>query len=341
MQIFAKKGGVLAGIAEVLRMLEAALSLSDQARVEVTTRCDGDTVTPWEPVMQLRGPYGTLAALETPLIGILARRTLVASNTRLAVMAAAGRPVTFMAPRHDDWRVQAGDGWAALLGGASAVSSDMAGSWAGQRGVGTMPHALIAAFAGDTVAATLALASWARAQSEPIPVVSLVDYDNDVCATAVAVANAMTETFGPGSLAAVRVDTSEKLVDTCLAAVRPDAVDHPLHGVNPLLVQKLRTALDAEGFSDVGILVSGGFTPGKIASFVSRGVPVDGFGVGSSLLGHNAGDDGLVTGFDFTADLVEVDGNPQHKIGRPMRPVTDAVCGTVEALLNVSTDVSY
>ena len=55
-------------------------------------------------------------------------------------------------------------------------------------------------------------------------------------------------------------------------------------GVNERLVQKVRDALDAEGFGDVRIVVSGGFTVEKIARFEERGVPVDAYGVGSSLL---------------------------------------------------------
>jgi nicotinate phosphoribosyltransferase len=91
--------------------------------------------------------------------------------------------------------------------------------------------------------------------------------------------------------------------------------------VNPALVRVLRAALDAEGFGGVGVVVSGGFTPRKIRRFESEGVPVAAYGVGSSLLGHNRGEaDGLLANFDFTADVVEVDGRAESKVGREMRP---------------------
>ena len=46
-----------------------------------------------------------------------------------------------------------------------------------------------------------------------------------------------------------------------------------------------------------------------------------GYGVGSSLLGHNHGErDGLLHDFDFTADIVAVDGQPEAKVGRALRP---------------------
>lgn len=67
-------------------------------------------------------------------------------------------------------------------------------------------------------------------------------------------------------------------------------------------------------------MASGGFTPDKIRRFEVEGVPVTAYGVGSSLLGHNPGTGGLLTGFDFTADVVRVDGEPDSKVGRSFRP---------------------
>jgi len=136
-----------------------------------------------------------------------------------------------------------------------------------------------------------------------------------------AAARAMRDAFGPGALAGVRLDTSEKLVDRSLQALAAREPGRKLHGVVPELVLAVREALDAEGFSGVGIWVSGGFTPAKIRRFEEAGVPVDGYGVGSSLLGHNRGQaDGLISGFDFTADIVEVDGRAESKVGRAARP---------------------
>ena len=68
---------------------------------------------------------------------------------------------------------------------------------------------------------------------------------------------------------------------------------------------------DGEGFERVRIVVSGGFTAERIASFEAAGVPADAYGVGSSLLGGNT---------DFTADVVRVDGRPCAKEGRLYRP---------------------
>ena len=326
MQVFAKHDGVIGGVYEVIRMLETQLGVAPDGRAHdvgeltIETLLEGDPVKPLEPVLRISGPYLAFAHLETVYLGVLARRTLVASNVRRVLDAAAGKPVLYMGARHDDWRVQTPDGYAARVGGAGEVSSDAGGAWWGVRGVGTMPHSMIASYGGDTVAATLGFARYVMAEEPEVKVASLVDYDNDAVGTTLAVARAMRDEFGPGRLWAVRIDTSEKLVDTSLAERARNNPSEKLNGVVPALVEKVRDALDAEGFQDVGIGVSGGFTPVKIASFESLGVPVAFYGVGSSLLGHNNGAaDGLVTSFDFTADIVRVDGRDESKVGRGER----------------------
>ncbi|HYW12250.1 MAG TPA: hypothetical protein VE871_09835 [Longimicrobium sp.] len=325
MQVFAKKRGVLAGVYEAVRLLQTQLTPgSDHRLLQVDTLPEGDAINAggeddWEPVMHVTGPYTSFAHLETPLLGVLARRSLVASNTRTVVEAARGKPIIFMAPRHDDWRVQTPDGYAAQIGGAASVSSDAAGAWWGARGVGTMPHAMIAAFNGDTVAATLAFARYLKAEEPDVHVMSLVDYDNDSVQTSLAVARAVRTELGDGVLTGVRVDTSERLIDQSLIGDPAVWGRARLTGVNAHLVRKMRAALDSEGFEYVGIVVSGGFTPDKIKSFEKEDVPVAAYGVGSSLLGHSRGDTGLLTDFDFTADLVRVDGKEEGKVGRTWR----------------------
>lgn len=173
MQVFAKQEGVIAGVYETLRLLQTQLApdaggqRTDFRALEVTTLLDGDLVAPWETAMHITGPYRAFAHLETAALGILARRSLIATNVRRTIMAANGKPVIFMGARHDDWRVQTPDGYAALVGGAGSVSSNAGGAWWGEEGVGTMPHALIAAFGGDVVAATLAFTRY-MCDREPV-----------------------------------------------------------------------------------------------------------------------------------------------------------------------------
>jgi nicotinate phosphoribosyltransferase len=216
------------------------------------------------------------------------------------VEAARGKPILFFPARHDHWLVQTGDGWAAHIGGSIGVSTDAQASWWGGRGVGTVPHGLIAAYGGDTVAAAIAFTRRFAAQMN---VTVLVDFDNDSVATALAVA----DDLGP-RLWGVRLDTSDRLADLSLQRLHGD--DAPT-GVAPELVRLTRRALDEHGFTDVKIVVSGGFTADRIRTFEAAGVPVDAYGVGSSLIrGAN----------DFTADVVMNEGKPCAKVGREFRP---------------------
>src|SRR5213076_1455904 len=139
------------------------------------------------------------------------------------------------------------------------------------KGVGTVPHALISAYGGNTVLAATKFAEWSP---EDLNVVVLVDFENDSVSTALEVARAL----GP-RLWGVRLDTSESLVDRSLWG---ELGDFKPTGVNERLVLKVRDALDRDGFERVKIVVSGGFNVEKIREFEERGVPVDSYGIGSS-----------------------------------------------------------
>ena len=256
---------------------------------------EGDAIEPWETVLTIEGPYALFAHLETVYLGCLARRTLIMRNVAEVVHAARGKPILFFPARHDHWLVQTGDGWAAHVAGAIGVSTDAQASWWGGRGVGTVPHGLIAAYGGDTVAAARAFAA---RYGRDMNVTVLVDFENDSVRTALEVAAAL----GP-DLWGVRLDTSDRLADEAGAA----AGRRRRRRGRAELVRLVRAELDADGFHDVQIVVSGGFDAARIRAFESADVPVDSYGVGSSLIrGAN----------DFTADVVVVDGRPCAKVGR-------------------------
>ena len=298
MQVFQKKHSVLGGIDEAIAVLK--LCSEDWEALEVHALYEGDEVEPYETVLTIEGDYRLFAHLETVYLGCMARRSLVMHNVREVVEAAQGKQILFFPARHDHWLVQTGDGWAAHVSGAIGVSTDAQASWWGGRGIGTVPHSLIATYGGDTVEAAKA---WARQFAGEMNVTVLVDFWNNSVETAIEVADALGE-----DLWGVRLDTSELLVDRSLWA---EMGDFRPTGVNHVLVQKVRDALDAAGHERVKIVASGGFTPEKISDFERRGVPVDAYGVGSSLLrGEN----------DFTADIVLVDGKPCAKVGRRWRP---------------------
>jgi nicotinate phosphoribosyltransferase len=297
-QVFQKEFSVLGGIDEAVAVLK--LCSDDWGALEVRALHEGDEIEPWEPVLQIEGDYALFAHLETIYLGTLARRTRIMRNVRAVVEASGGKPILFFPARHDHWLVQTGDGWAAHVAGAIGVSTDAQASWWGGRGVGTVPHGLIAAFGGDTVAAARA---WAERFADGMNVTVLVDFENDSVRTALEVADALGD-----RLWGVRLDTSELLVDRALwhemGSFKPT-------GVNPVLVEKVRKALDSAGHTGVHIVASGGFDADKIRHFESVGAPVDAYGVGSSLV---QGAD------DFTADVVRLEGRDCAKAGRHFKP---------------------
>lgn len=298
MQVFGKAHAYLGGMDEAIAILK--LCADDWPALEVRALYDGDAIAPWETVMTIDGPYDGFAHLETLYLGVLARRTRVGTNTRRVVDAAKPKTVLFFPARHDHWLVQTGDGYAAHVAGAIGVSTDAQASWWGSSGIGTVPHALIAAYDGDTVTATQKFASY---MDSAVQIITLVDYDNDCVRTSLDVARALGR-----RLWGVRLDTSENMVDQ---SILPEMGSFAPTGVNPQLVWNVRRALDRAGFSSVRIVVSGGFTVEKIRAFEEGGVPVDSYGVGSSLFNGQ---------YDFTADIVRVNGRRQHKVGREERP---------------------
>jgi nicotinate phosphoribosyltransferase len=308
MQVFHKHDSLLGGIDEAIAVLklcsghqnETGEWIAGWGGLTVHALHEGDAIAPLEPVLMIEGDYSLFAHLETVYLGSLARRSLIMRNVAGVVSAARGKPIFYFPARHDHWLVQTGDGWAAHVAGAIGVSTDAQASWWGGLGIGTVPHGLIAAYGGDTVTAAERFAARFHGQMN---ITVLVDWENDSVTTALAVARALGE-----RLWGVRLDTSDYLVDRSLfeewdthpPAFRPT-------GVNPRLVHKVRSALDEAGFREVRIVASGGFTAERIAAFERDGVPVDAYGVGSSLIrGEN----------DFTADVVLVDGAPCAKVGR-------------------------
>jgi len=301
MRVFQKNEAYLGGMDEALAIIKLC---ADPAKLRISALHDGDKIAPGETVLTIEGDYTAFAHLETLYLGTLARRTLITTNTVNVLKAANGKPIIFMPARHDHYRIQTGDGYAAyvagqVVGAPIGVTTDDQASWWGGTAVGTVPHSLIAAYAGDTGLAAEKFADWAPPGTN---ITVLVDFENDSCRTAVEVARKL------GSrLWGVRLDTSETLIDKSLMNLSSPGRS----GVNPALVHNVRLALDLESFNDVKIVVSGGFDVERITQFEAAGVPVDAYGVGSSLIrGSN----------DFTADIVMLNGKPCAKVGRELIP---------------------
>jgi nicotinate phosphoribosyltransferase len=297
-QLSVRRDGWLGGIDEAVALLK--LCSDDFAALEVHALYEGDRVEAWETVMTVEGDYALFAHLETPILGTVARRTRLCTNLRWLVDAARPKPVYYFGARSDHVLLQPGDGLSAHVAGAASVSTDALGMLTGKSGVGTVSHSLIAAHGGDTVAAARAVAA---VTPKDVPLIAPVGYANDSVGTSLAVARALD-----GRLWGVRLDTSEFMVDVSvighMGTFRPT-------GVNPRLVWNVRDALDSEGFGDVRIVVSGGFDEERIREFADDDVPVDAYGVGATA--HEGR-------WDFSGDVVQLDGKPQARAGRELRP---------------------
>lgn len=315
----------------------------------VITRYQGD-LKKIQPVLKVRGRYRDFALLETPILGALTRASRVATNVYNTLEAANGKPVLFFPARFDAHEVQAADGYAYDIAVhrfnmdygqqvGSFVSTDAQGDWWGGFGGGTVAHAAIASFLGDTVEAMLAFAA---VRPPSIPRIALVDFSNDTIGTSLAVMKAMfnryrtaidagqTDEANKYKLFGVRLDTSGSMRDVSISPLGDKKLDN---GVNPRLCWAVRQALDSawEGWElpaawreraadychQVQIVVSGGFKPKKIKWFEELNVPVDVYGVGSSLVSN---DSEIGTNTDFTADVVRVKINgdwvDMAKVGR-------------------------
>ncbi|OGG05907.1 hypothetical protein A2777_04795 [Candidatus Gottesmanbacteria bacterium RIFCSPHIGHO2_01_FULL_40_15] len=334
MQIFQRREeSILAGIDETVELLQWATGYYQEGKptsaksfgearwidkskeLDVESLSDGDKLSAMETVMHIRGPYAYFAHLESLYLGILARRSLVAGNTRKCVEAAGGKPVIFFGDRFDYFLNQEGDGYAAYTGGAAAVCTAAQARLIPKEAAGTIPHGLIALNEGDTVKTTGLFNKYFPEER----LIALVDFDNDSVNTALAVAKKLGR-----RLWGVRLDTAGDIIDVNVKVYlsQPksfqsltEKVETPekrgeFYGVNKYLVKAVREALDKEGFKYVKIVVSGGFYPNRIKEFTMEKIPVDAYGIGSSIIhGEN----------DFTADIVEVEGRKTAKAGREFR----------------------
>ncbi len=363
MQWFTRRAGetVIVGIDKALAMLRACTGYwQEDSFVGTWPACqawavqDGSIVhyngdpTRVLPVLRVRGRYRDFALLETPTLGILTRASRVATNVYETLIAANGKPVLFFPARFDLHEVQAADGYAYNLAVqrfnhdfsgrlGPLVSTDAQGDWWGGAGGGTIAHAALACFLGDTAEAMLAFAATLPVE---IPRIALVDFNNDSVGDSLKTLERMfrrhLELLDAGDevqarkyiLFGVRLDTSGSVRDINVPPLGDADLDL---GVSPRLVFTVRQAIDRawEGWGlpvsrhalarrycqQVKIVASGGFGPDKICRFERLGVPVDSYGVGSSLFDNHG-----PTVTDFTADVVQVrlpaGWTPMAKVGR-------------------------
>ena len=306
------------------------------ATVEIDLRYDeGRWVGAGEALMYITGPFALLVDLETLLLQKIGPACVAAYNA--AAMCMDLPKVSFLAM---DARHCAGTEMAELMAYAASVGSkrakekenavgfignatDATAHYFGlDRGLGTMPHALIG-YAGSTLRA-------AEMFHETYPdenLTVLVDYFGKEVSDSLAVCARFPELATEGRIA-VRLDTPgsrfcEGLDPTASYAALDRHVPRAIRGyrteeelrdlvgpgVSAAAIWHMRDRLDEAGFTKVRIVASSGFGPHKCKTMAIAQAPVDVVGTGSYLPDRWAET-------YATADIVEYDGEPRVKVGR-------------------------
>jgi nicotinate phosphoribosyltransferase len=306
------------------------------AVVEIDLRYnEGRWVGAGEALMYVTGPLALLVDLETLLLQKLGPACVAAYNA--AAMCMDLPKVAFLAM---DARHCAGTEMADLMAYAASVGSkrakqkenavgfignatDATAHYFGlDRGLGTMPHALIG-YAGSTLRA-------AEMFHETYPdqdLMVLVDYFGMEVADSLEVCGRFPELSAAGKIA-VRLDTPgsrfcEGLDPTASYAVLDRNVPRAIRGyrteeelrdlvgpgVSAAAIWYMRERLDEAGFDKVRIVASSGFGPHKCKTMAIANAPVDVVGTGSYLPDR-------WSETYATADIIEYDGETRVKVGR-------------------------
>jgi len=296
---------------------------------------EGEWVGAGEPLMYITGPMAKLVDLETLYLQKLGPACVAAYNAYVMCAELPYAQFLAMDARHCAGAEMAEMmAYAASVGGRAAQRERGAKGFIGnatdatahffgnERGMGTMPHALIG-YAGSTVrAAEMFVETF---PDEPVTV--LVDYFGQETSDALAVCARFSELAASGRLS-VRLDTHggrfvEGLDTQASYAVLerhvPRAVRHYRTedelrwlvgtGVSAAAIYQMRESLDGAGFPEVKIVASSGFNVAKCRVMGSVKAPIDVVGTGS-YLPENWRETYA------TADIVAYDGKPSVKIGR-------------------------
>lgn len=247
-EVFARRGGILAGVPEVLALFK-------NCDVQVWSLQEGDSFEPKEVIMRIQGKYTDFGIYETALLGILASSSGWATAAREAKEAAGDSLMLCFGARHVHPAIAPVMERAAIIGGADGASCILGAKLAGKEPAGTVPHAIFLIM-GDSVKV-------AEAYHEYMPSgearTVLVDTFKDEAEESLRVADALG-----ANLQGVRLDTPSER-----------------GGVTPQLVKEVRERLNQKGFSHVKIFVSGGLSPERIRLLKEAGA--DAFGVGSHI----------------------------------------------------------
>lgn len=248
---------------------------------EVHALPEGTLFFPHEPILQVVAPIHEAQLVETRLINILHYQTLVATKAaRMTITAPDKLLVDFGLRRAHGAEAGLFAARASYLAGFAGSSTVLAGQLYGIPIYGTMAHSFVQAHDRETAA----FLHFAR--SQPDNAVLLIDtYDTEQGARRVVEVARILEGEGI-RIKAVRLDSGDLAV----------------------LSRRVRHILDAGGFREVKIFISGDLDEYALARFMAAGAPIDGFGVGTKMV--TAADQSYL---NCAYKLEEYDGIPRRK----------------------------
>jgi nicotinate phosphoribosyltransferase len=242
---------------------------------------EGTIFFPNEPLLRVSAPLPEAQLVETRLINLVHFETLVASKAARSVLAAPGKLLVDFGLRRAHG-AEAGllAARAAYIAGYSGTATVSAAQRMGIPVFGTMAHSFVQAHDDET------LAFEHFAETYPQNAVLLLDtYDTEDAARQVVALAERLKRRGVG-VKGVRLDSGD------LAA----------------LANSVRGILDEGGLGDATIFASGNLDEYRLRDLVTAGAPIDGYGVGSSLVTSSD-----VPFLDAVYKLQEYAGKPRRK----------------------------
>jgi nicotinate phosphoribosyltransferase len=242
---------------------------------------EGTVFFPDEPILRVAAPLPEAQLVETRVINLLHFQTLIASKAARMVLAAPGKTLVDFGLRRAHG-AEAGllAARASYLTGFAGTATTLAEPRFGVPVFGTMAHSFIQAH-DDEVQAFL---DFARAR--PQHTTLLIDtYDTERGAERVVALAPRLAELGIG-IRGVRLDSG-------------DLAEH---------ARKVRRILDAGGLRDVSIFASGGIDEALLQRHAAEQVPIDGYGIGTSLTTSQD-----APALDCAYKIQEYDGRPKRK----------------------------
>ncbi len=296
---------------------------------------EGDWVGAGEPLMFLSGKFSNLVELETTYLQFIGPASVAAYNAYKMCVDMPETQFVAMDARHC-----AGPKMHELMAYGASVGSKRAKKELGAKGfigsscrsttsyfesvdaLGTMPHALIG-YAGSTLKA-------AQYYHDTYPnenLIVLVDYFGKEISDTLEVCNTFNKLINKDKLF-IRLDTHggryiegldmeksyniiEKYNPNCIRTYRNEQELKWLvgAGVSAAAIIFLRNKLNENGYGNVKIIASSGFTPAKCKLFSVAKVPIDVIGTGSYI-------PEIWEETYATADIINYGGNDLVKKGR-------------------------